>query len=73
MKSYRPWELFDDNGAVREEIRALSPRGDRRMGSNPHTNGGVLRKDLRFPRVDELRRCPWRARHHGAGEHLSPG
>ena len=51
MKSYRPWELFDDNGAVREEIRALSPKGDRRMGSNPHTNGGVLRKDLRFPEL----------------------
>ncbi len=49
MKSYRPWELFDDNGAVREEIRALAPKGERRMGSNPHTNGGVLRKALVMP------------------------
>ena len=49
MKSYRPWELFDDSGAVREEIRCLSPRGERRMGSNPHTNGGELRRELLFP------------------------
>jgi len=49
MKSYRPWELFDESGAVREEIRALAPKGDRRMGSNPHTNGGVLRKELVVP------------------------
>ena len=53
MKSYAPWELFDDNGAVREEIRALAPEGNRRMGSNPHTNGGVLRKDLFFPELSE--------------------
>ena len=39
MKSYRPWELFDENGTVKESIRRLSPHGARRMGSNPHTNG----------------------------------
>jgi len=49
MKSYRPWELFDENGSVRPEIRALSPERGRRMGSNPHANGGALRKDLLFP------------------------
>ena len=53
MKSYRPWELFDENGAVKEHIRALSPNGDRRMGSNPHTNGGVLRRDLLFPAIEK--------------------
>ena len=53
MKSYRPWELFDDNGAVRDEIRAMAPSGDRRMGSNPHTNGGVLRKALLFPELKD--------------------
>ena len=46
MKSYRPWELFDSSGAVQEHIRNLAPSGHRRMGSNPHTNGGVLRRDL---------------------------
>ena len=52
MKSYRLEELFDDNGAVREHIRSLSPKGERRMGSNPHTNGGVLRRDLLFPAIE---------------------
>ena len=49
LKSYRPWELFDETGAIRPEIRSLSPKGERRMGSNPHTNGGVLRRNLVFP------------------------
>ena len=53
MKSYRPWELFDENGAVKEYIRRQSPRGDRRMGSNPHTNGGVLRRDLLCPAIEQ--------------------
>ena len=52
MKSYRPWELFDENGAVKEYIRRQSPRGDRRMGSNPHTNGGVLRRALLCPAIE---------------------
>jgi xylulose-5-phosphate/fructose-6-phosphate phosphoketolase len=49
MKSYRPEELFDEDGRIMPEIRALSPKGTRRMGSNPHANGGLLRKELRLP------------------------
>jgi xylulose-5-phosphate/fructose-6-phosphate phosphoketolase len=49
LKSYRPWELFDANGTLIPELRALSPVGLRRMGSNPHTNGGLLRRKLHFP------------------------
>ena len=49
MKSYRPEELFDDAGRPRPEIAALAPAGDRRMGANPHANGGLLLKDLRLP------------------------
>ncbi|CAG0986464.1 xylulose-5-phosphate/fructose-6-phosphate phosphoketolase [Burkholderiales bacterium] len=49
MKSYRPAELFDEHGAPRPEIAALAPRGARRMGSNPHANGGLLLRDLRLP------------------------
>jgi xylulose-5-phosphate/fructose-6-phosphate phosphoketolase len=49
MRSYRPQELFDDSGHPRFELKALAPRGTRRMGSNPHANGGVLLKDLRMP------------------------
>jgi len=49
LKSYRPWELFDANGTLIPELRALSPVGPRRMGSNPHANGGLLRRKLQFP------------------------
>lgn len=49
MKSYKPDELFDANGTLLPEIAALAPKGDRRMGANPHTNGGALLKDLHLP------------------------
>jgi len=49
MRSYRPEDLFDANGRLVPELRALSPKGVRRMSANPHANGGVLRKDLRLP------------------------
>ncbi len=49
LKSYRPDELFDSNGAPRGELLALAPSTARCMGANPHANGGVLLKDLRLP------------------------
>ena len=49
MRSYRPEELFDADGAPRPELRALAPRGTRRMSANPHANGGLLRKELKLP------------------------
>lgn len=49
MRSYRPEELFDENGALRPELRALAPEGTRRMGDNPHANGGLLLHDLDLP------------------------
>jgi xylulose-5-phosphate/fructose-6-phosphate phosphoketolase len=49
LRRYRPEELFDANGQPREELRALAPEGTRRMGANPHANGGLLLKDLRLP------------------------
>jgi xylulose-5-phosphate/fructose-6-phosphate phosphoketolase len=49
MRSYRPEELFDENGAPVAEIREMAPTGQRRMGANPHANGGVLKKALRLP------------------------
>ncbi len=49
MRSYRPEELFDASGALRPDIAALSPLGHRRMGANPHANGGKLLQDLRLP------------------------
>ncbi|MET3609384.1 xylulose-5-phosphate/fructose-6-phosphate phosphoketolase [Mucilaginibacter rubeus] len=49
MKSYKPEELFDENGRLMPELADLAPKGDSRMGSNPHTNGGLLLKPLRMP------------------------
>ena len=49
MRSYRPEELFDDNGVLDQELAALAPRSYRRMGANPHTNGGLLLRDLDLP------------------------
>jgi xylulose-5-phosphate/fructose-6-phosphate phosphoketolase len=49
MKSYRPDELFDENGTLLAEFAELAPKGCRRMGANPHANGGLLLKDLRLP------------------------
>jgi xylulose-5-phosphate/fructose-6-phosphate phosphoketolase len=49
MRSYKPEELFDETGRLMPELRELAPQGTRRMGSNPHANGGLLLKDLRMP------------------------
>ncbi|GAP66945.1 phosphoketolase [Mizugakiibacter sediminis] len=49
MRSYRPEELFDEHGALRPELAALAPAGARRMGANPHANGGLLLEDLDLP------------------------
>jgi xylulose-5-phosphate/fructose-6-phosphate phosphoketolase len=49
MRSYRPEELFDDTGAPVESIRSWAPVGERRMGANPHTNGGKVRRPLLLP------------------------
>jgi xylulose-5-phosphate/fructose-6-phosphate phosphoketolase len=49
LLSYRPQELFHPDGRLREAIAALAPKGDRRMGANPHANGGSLLRSLRLP------------------------
>ncbi len=49
MRSYRPEELFDEHGALRAELAALAPDGERRMGANPHANGGLLLRELELP------------------------
>jgi xylulose-5-phosphate/fructose-6-phosphate phosphoketolase len=52
LRSYRPEELFDEGGRLVPELRALAPEGRRRMGANPHANGGLLRKALSLPDFD---------------------
>jgi len=49
LRSYRPEELFDASGKLKPELAELAPGGERRMGANPHANGGVLLRDLRLP------------------------
>jgi xylulose-5-phosphate/fructose-6-phosphate phosphoketolase len=49
MRSYKPEELFDANGTLRPEIKAIAPTGDKRLGSTPYANGGLLRRELKLP------------------------
>jgi xylulose-5-phosphate/fructose-6-phosphate phosphoketolase len=49
MKSYKPEELFDGNGTFIPELAELAPKGEHRMGTNPHANGGILLKNLKMP------------------------
>ena len=49
LESYKPEELFDEKGRLIPELAELAPKGDARMGANPHANGGLLLKDLRLP------------------------
>ena len=62
MKSYRPEELFDERGRLVPELAALAPAGTRRMGANPHANGGLLLRDLRAARLPRVRGGRARAR-----------
>ncbi|MGP1371598.1 MAG: phosphoketolase family protein [Almyronema sp.] len=49
MKSYKPEELFDQNGSLIPELQALAPTAEKRMGASPHANGGILLRDLKLP------------------------
>jgi xylulose-5-phosphate/fructose-6-phosphate phosphoketolase len=53
MRSYRPEELFDEHGTLHGEYAALGPKGEKRMGANPHANGGLLLRDLTIPDFDD--------------------
>jgi len=52
LRSYRPEELFDADGRLVPELAELAPEGDRRLGANPHANGGLLLRDLRLPPIE---------------------
>ena len=64
MRGYDPADLFDQEGRLKPELQALAPDGDRRMGSNPHTNGGLLLKALELP---DFRDYAVRVEHPGTG------
>ncbi len=63
MKSYKPEELFDANGRLMPQLVALTPEGERRMGANPHANGGLLLRDLHLP---DFRQHALQVSAHGA-------
>ncbi|MBD0307455.1 MAG: phosphoketolase family protein [Microcoleus sp. T1-bin1] len=54
MKSYKPEELFDEKGKLIPELAELAPEGSRRMGANPHANGGLLLRDLKMPEFEDF-------------------
>lgn len=54
MRSYQPEDLFDENGALKAELQALAPQGDKRMGASPFANGGLLRRELNVPDIREF-------------------
>ena len=49
LRSYKPWELFDNNGRLLPELQELAPNGNHRMSANPNANGGILLRELRTP------------------------
>jgi xylulose-5-phosphate/fructose-6-phosphate phosphoketolase len=53
LRSYKPEELFDETGKLRAELAELAPTGERRMGANPHANGGLLLRPLKLPDYSE--------------------
>jgi xylulose-5-phosphate/fructose-6-phosphate phosphoketolase len=53
LRSYEPEKLFDQNGSLVAELQELAPKGNRRMGANPHANGGLLHKSLRMPNFQD--------------------
>jgi xylulose-5-phosphate/fructose-6-phosphate phosphoketolase len=66
LRSYRPDELFDAGGRLIPELRALAPKGERRMSANPHANGGLLRRELDIP---DFRAYAVSVSSHGTAQH----
>lgn len=54
LRSYQPEDLFDEQGRLKPELRALAPQGDKRMGASPYANGGLLRRELNTPDIREF-------------------
>jgi xylulose-5-phosphate/fructose-6-phosphate phosphoketolase len=53
LKSYKPQELFEKDGSLKKHLKELAPKGEKRMGANPHANGGVLLRDLKLPEFEK--------------------
>jgi len=68
LRSYRPEELFDERGRLQPQLAELAPTGERRMGKNPHANGGMLLQDLRMPDFREYATDVSTPGEHGIGD-----
>lgn len=68
LESYKPEELFDEKGALRPEVTAFMPEGDLRIGANPNANGGLIRKDLKLPTLDDYEVKEVKEFGHGWGQ-----
>ena len=68
LRSYRPEELFDDKGRLKTQLAELAPKGIRRMGSNPHANGGILLRDLMMPDFRVYAQSVSEPGEHGIGD-----
>ncbi|WP_022859707.1 phosphoketolase [Bifidobacterium magnum] len=68
MESYKPEELFDANGAVKEDVTAFMPKGELRIGANPNANGGVIRQELDLPNLDDYEVKEVKEYGHGWGQ-----
>ena len=69
MRSYKPEELFDANGKLVPALKALAPKGNRRMSANPHANGGLLRRELKIPDFRKYAVRGSQSRHRGIRKH----
>ena len=68
LESYKPEELFDENGAVKADVTAFMPKGELRIGANPNANGGVIRKDLKLPKLEDYEVKEVKEYGHGWGQ-----
>ena len=68
LESYKPEELFDENGAVKADVTAFMPEGELRIGANPNANGGVIRKDLKLPKLEDYEVKEVQEYGHGWGQ-----
>ncbi len=68
MKSYKPEELFDEKGAVKEDVLSFMPKGELRIGENPNANGGRIREDLKLPKLEDYEVKEVKEFGHGWGQ-----
>ena len=72
MESYKPEELFNADGSIKEDVTAFMPKGELRIGANPNANGGRIREDLKLPELDQYEITGVKEYGHGWGQVEAP-